>query len=208
MNKLISLFFILLFVVSFEVLASPRSIFKNGFEGESTPPVPACNIPDGFKVRKVPWTGMWYGAVWPHSTSHLAPIGSFTMRTNFTPYGALAAGLILTTPFVADTAMHRISWVGVQPIPAARYGVPNGAFAVTVSISECPGDLFAACTATLRSGSLFYGPGAAVSTCRTVPGKKYYLTIHHTVPSDPKKNTCLPTNPSKGVRCDSNFSAR
>jgi hypothetical protein len=162
-----------------------------------------------FLVKEFTWQDLFYGADWPDSPSYLAPAGSFSMRSPGNKQGPPIAGLVLTTSFIADNAAHKISWVGAQSIPSVAYTVPNGASSVTVSLSETRADMNAECTVSLRSGNLFYGPAASVPECRTVPGKKYWLSIHY-ADSDlnPAINTCNPNNFSGGVKCDSNFSAR
>lgn len=136
------------------------------------------------------------------------PIGSWSYRDKYSPYGKSAAGRLLTTKFVADGAMHKLSFLGAQPIAAAGYPLAQGALATTVTMSRCRADMYAPCQATARSGVLYYGANAAAPECRTNAGETYWITWHH-APADfsPQGNSCNPENPSKGVRCDANFSA-
>lgn len=184
---------------------------SDGFE--SPPPMkpvePQCSVPEGFTVVEKRWEDIFYGRSWPDSPSFMTPIGSWSYRDRYAPYGKPAAGRILTASFVADENMHRLSFNGVQPIPAADYPIAQGAITSTVTVSACRADVYAPCQVTIRSGSLFYGPDASLPECRVTPGKTYWVTWHNAQPDlSPTTNSCNPDNPSKGVRCDSNFSSR
>jgi hypothetical protein len=168
------------------------------------PTTPTCRVPDGFKVTEKTWAQMFYGATAPSSPSYLAPVGSFTLRNSMSKQGLPVAGKILTTSFVADAKAHNIRWLQVQPIPAAGYGWPNPARTATVTISQCRGDVFAACQATAREGRLYYGPTAAIAECRVTAGVKYWLSVHFSPPGfDPNANTCM-----AGALCDINVKAQ
>lgn len=185
-----------------------RPIFADSFEGNDPRPIGPA---PGFRVFEYKWEHVFFGATWPDGISTNAPIGSYTMRTGFGTqrYGLPAAGRVVTTPFVADNTNHQISWVGAQGIGQVGYLTPQRALFTSVTISEHRADMYAPCQASSPSGLLFYGPTVAVPECRVVPGRTYWLTVHHVPPDfSPAGNSCLPSNPSGGVRCDGNFSSR
>ena len=170
---------------------------------------PECSVPDGFKVFEKRWEDIFYGVAWPNSPSFLTPVGSWSYRDKYARYGKPAAGRILTASFVADDKTHRLGFLSPQPIPAAGYPLGQVALTSTVTFSACRADMYAPCQVSARSGSLFYGQNAALPECRTTPGKTYWITWHNAAPDfSPTTNSCSPTNPSGGVRCDSNFNAR
>lgn len=172
--------------------------------------LPRCEpIPAGFTVVEKRWEDIFYGASWPHSPSFQTPVGSWSYRDRYYPYGKPAAGRLLTASFVADEAMHKLTFVNVQPVEFAGYPLAQCALSTTVTMSECRADVYAPCRITARSSSLFYGKGASVPECRVTPGKTYWITWHNAAPDlSPTTNSCDPGNPSGGVRCDSNFSSQ
>lgn len=184
---------------------------SDGFESPAPvePVEPQCSVPAGFTVVEKRWEDIFYGISWPNSPSYMTPIGSWSYRDSSAPYGKPAAGRILTARIVADDKMHRISFAGVQPVPYAYYPLAQAAVSSTVTLSTCRADMFAPCQITARSGSLFYGPTASVPECRVTSGETYWISWHNAQPDfSPATNSCKPNNPSKGVRCDSNFSSR
>lgn len=172
--------------------------------------LPRCEpIPAGFTVVEKRWEDIFYGVSWPYSPSFQTPIGSWSYRDNTAPYGRPAAGRLLTTSFVADEAMHKLTFVGVQPVDTAGYPIAQAALSHTITVSACRADVYAPCQVTARSGSLFYGKNAAVAECRLIPGETYWITWHNAAPDlSPTTNSCATSNPSGGVRCDSNFKSR
>lgn len=172
--------------------------------------LPRCEaVPTGFKVVEKRWEDIFYGATWPHSPSFQTPVGSWSYRDRYSPYGKAAAGRLLTTSFVADDAMHKLTFVGVQPVSVAGYPLAQAAISSTVTVSECRADVYAPCQVTAHSGSIYYGPNTAVPECRVTPGKTYWITWHNAAPDLlPATNACNKSNPSGGVRCDSNFKSR
>lgn len=177
-----------------------------------TPPVPVCKMPPaGTVVNRMTWDKVFTGKEWPLGTSQVQPIGSFTLRSGSGQFkqGKPIAGQIITAPFTLDDKPHKLGWVGAQPVETIGYNPGQGALSVTVSISACPGDLYAACTASVRSGGLFYGKGVSGACGAFQPGQALWATWHY-LPSnlDPKVNTCQPQNASGGVKCDSNFDSR
>lgn len=176
--------------------------------GPPIPPEPVCKpVPAGVTIHKLPWSRLFGGKDWPNTTSWLQPIGSFTLRSGSGMYkqGKPIAGQVQTSEFVMDNRTHKLDWVGAQPVDFAGYNPAQGANAVTVAVSECPGDLYAACKVTARESRLNYGPTAA-GACKFQPGQRLWATWHYMPANlDPKANTCQPQNPSGGVRCDSNF---
>ena len=198
--------FVLQLVVLLLLPAAVAAPLSDGFE---SPAEPECGAPAGFTIVEKAWEDIFYGVSWPDSPSYMPPIGSWSYRDRSAPYGKPAAGRILTTKFVADDKNHRLSFAGVQPVPYAYYPLAQAAVSTTVSVSACRADMFAACQVTARSGSLFYGPTAALPECRVTPGKTYWVSWHNAQADfSPVTNSCNTNNPSKGVRCDSNFSAR
>lgn len=176
---------------------------------EQPSPEPVCDVPAGFTVVEKRWEDIFYGASWPHSPSFQTPIGSWSYRDRYYPYGKPAAGRLLTASFVADEAMHKLTFVNVQPVEVAGYPLAQGALSTTVTMSECRADVYAPCRVTARSSSLFYGKGASMPECRVTPGKTYWITWHNAAPDlSPTTNSCDQGNPSGGVRCDSNFKSR
>lgn len=191
-----------------DVAISPAGLLTAKRDAGPTPPVPVCKpVPAGITVHRMQWAQIFGGHAWPGSPSWQQPIGSFSLRSGSGMYkqGKPIAGQVLTSGFVMDNKTHKLDWVHAQPVDFAGYNPGQVALSVTVAVSECPGDLYAACKVTAKSSRLNYGPTAA-GACKFQPGQTLYATWHYLPPNlDPKVNTCMPQNPSGGVKCDSNF---
>ena len=180
--------------------------------GPPVPPVPVCKDPPaGVTVHRMQWDKVFVGKQFPNSPSWPQPIGSFSLRSGSGAFkqGKPIAGQAITSPLVLDDKPHNLSWVHAQPVDFAGYNPGQVAQSVTVSVSACPGDLYASCTATAFSGALYYGKGVKGACGAFQPGQQLWVTWHF-MPSnlDPKKNTCQPLNASGGVKCDANFGSR
>lgn len=192
--------------------------FADSFETPFIPP-PVCSIPTGFRVIERTWDDFWINKAnegYPRSPSHPVPVGQFIER-NRQNVGQPVSGKLYTTKFTADGGNHRITWVGAQPIPQVGYGLAQAAITGTVTISKCRADVYAPCQvydafgnpAPISSGNLYYGPFTADPRCRVTPGEEYWLTVYFHRPEtlDRNVNTCEPSNPSGGTRCDINMSS-
>ena len=201
------LLLLLLFLVSPLTLAQ-HEVFKDGFE-VTAPPGPFCQpVPSGFTVYQKTWLQLFYDRPWPTSPSFLTPVGSFSLRSGNGAfrYGRPAAGIVITTNFTTNAFMNKVAWVGAQPIPQANYNTAQAALKLTVSVSPCRADLYAACSYDVRAGNLFYGPTAADPKCRFDAFSNLWMTWHLSPEElNPLLNTCDTRNPSLGIRCDANF---
>ena len=180
--------------------------------GPPVPPQPVCKpLPAGVRVHRLPWERIFVGQRWPNPTSWSQPIGSFTLRSGNGQWrqGKPITGQVITSPFVLDNADHQLDWRNAQPVDyGAGYNPAQGANSITVAISPCPGDLYAACKNTAKTSRVNYGPTVA-GACRFAPGTALWATWHFLPPNlDPKANTCMPQNASGGVKCDANFGSR
>lgn len=173
--------------------------------------------PDDFTGHLFQWSGLFWGASFPNGPSHLAPIGSFSLRTTFPPRGPSMAKRYLTVPFRPAANMnYRISWLEAQAVPVTPYGSPKEANTIFVSVSKCAGDLrghsaaggmdLNLCRAQTYSGNLFFGT-KTTSQCKLVAGEDYYLNIAFV---DTSGTGALPsvTSCKSGDICEGNFSMK
>lgn len=180
--------------------------------GPPIPPVPVCKpLPSWMVVHRLPWNKVFTGKDWPLTTSTQMPIGSYTLRSGSGVYkqGKPITDQVITSPFTLDDKPHKLDWVGAQPVETIGYNPGQRANSVTVTISTCPGDVYAACKATAASGAMFYGKGVKGACGAFQPGQQLWATWHFMTPTlDRGLNTCQPQNASAGVKCDGNFGSR
>lgn len=198
--------------------------------------VPACNVdgikdsplvqPAGYTGHMVAWSSMFYGASFPNTSTFLAPVGAYTLRSlNTSTRGPDMRARYLSTEFVAGAdSIYRLKWYAAQPISDAGRGgpFPSGynparvADSVLVTISPCAGDLrpfnslssdpwLKRCRARLSNGTISFGTNGAIAACPLQPGQKYYLNIALVNTDNGSVPTTTTCKPSDNHRCEVNF---
>lgn len=206
---------------------SNESAITVAVRGTSIDTIPACTDPaltetgrvqpEGFTGSLLTWPGLFWGAAFPGGPSHLAPIGSYTLRGAFPPRGPSMSRRYLTVPFTPVANMnYRISWLEAQAVPVTPYSSPKEAETVFVSVSKCAGDLREhnqaggmeqhLCRAQTYSGNLFFGTKSG-SQCKLTAGEVYFLNIAFV---DTTGTGTLPSTTSckTGDVCEANFSMK
>ena len=174
--------------------------------------------PAGFTQHFKTWPQAFYNYQYPLSGGPLAPVGSFTMRSEFPSTGPAIAGRYITIPFTPDgQGTHKLEWALAQPIGSPiNYNPARGADRVFVTLSTCMGDfrlennqssdplLWDDCRKSLQQGAIYYAANGSNNVCQLTTGKTYFVNILFADPTDgltTTEHTCGGAN----TRCEANF---
>ena len=139
----------------------------------------SCVAPEGYRVIQKNWNEVWgEGKEYPDTTFSStigARYASLTGEQDDINHNA--KGTIITVPFTAKNDSEDLDWSDSQPSLDKDLFNKDNFIPMSVSISECPGNIDTQCKVTAETDDLEYGL-KATGDCRVTPNKQYFMNWH------------------------------